>query len=298
MTGRYLRHTLLTVPARPTRALWRLALGLTVAGCVMFGLAQGVMGLLRALLPADLFDQFASGLAYADTPVGLLSLLVLMGAMGLGAMVAAEVVHRRPARSLFGPARVFWPQFLRVVLALLLLNAVVALLPPWTLWQDVQPGLPIDRWVMLLPLTLGALLIQTGAEEVMFRGYLQSQLAARFAHPVVWLTVPSALFAFGHYAPETYGGNAWLIAGWSFAFGVAAADLTARAGSLGPAIAFHLVNNFAAIAVVSMQGDMSGLALVTLPFGPADEAAVAAYLPVDLLMMAASWLAARLALRL
>jgi DNA-directed RNA polymerase subunit RPC12/RpoP len=38
-------------------------------------------------------------------------------------------------------------------------------------------------------------LIQTGAEEVLFRGYLQQQLAARFASPIAWMVLPSAIFA-------------------------------------------------------------------------------------------------------
>ena len=78
---------------------------------------------------------------------------------------------------------------------------------------------------------------------------------------------------------------------------MAAADLTARAGSLGPAVAMHLVNNFAAMAIISTQGEMSGLALMKLPFGPDDEAAIAAFLPIDLATMGVSWLAARLAIR-
>ncbi|GAA4221271.1 hypothetical protein GGQ68_000228 [Sagittula marina] len=295
---RYSRYAILTAPARPSRALWRLALGFVLAAVVMFGLARGVMAVVGVVLSPDAAFALATAIETSDTPFGLLALLFLMGAMGLGTIVATEVVNRRSAASLFGPLGLFWPQFLRVAAALIVLNVLVALLPPWAYYSDTTPGVPLGRWVVLLPLTMLALLVQTGSEELLFRGYLQSQLAARFSHPVIWLTVPSLMFALGHHAPETYGSNAWLITGWAFVFGLAAADLTARSGSLGPAMALHLVNNFGAIAVVSMQGDMSGLALARLPFGPPDEAAVAAILPVDLAMMLASWLAARLALRL
>lgn len=290
----YERHAVLTIAARPRCELWRLVLGLFVALLVTFGLSQGLVAVLGAVVP---FEMLSDALNMAQTPGGLLILLVLIGAMGAGAMVAAELVNRRPARTLFGPARVFWPQFRGVLIVLAVLNLGIALLPPWPLSQASLPGLDLSLWLSLLPLTLGALLIQTGAEEVLFRGYLQSQLAARLPHPAIWLTVPSALFALGHYAPETYGANAWWIVAWAFIFGVAAADLTARAGSLGPAMALHLVNNFVAMGLVSTQGDMSGLALWQLPFGPGDEAAIAAFLPVDLATMGVSWLAARLALR-
>lgn len=294
---RYAAFRHLIDPARPSAEPWRLVLGLLVAFVVMFGLARGVLAMVRALFGAEAHMSLVAALETADTPLGLLSLLGLTGAMGLGTIVVAELMHGRSTGSLFGPRTLFGPQFLRVVLALALLNGVVAALPPWTPAGAVEPGLPAGQWLALLPLTLGALLVQTGSEELLFRGYIQSQLAARFAAPVVWLVLPSAAFAFAHYAPGVHGGNALWIALWAFAFGLAAADLTARGGTLGPAIAMHLVNNFGAVALVSLQGEMSGLALRQFPFGPGDEAQVAALLPVDLAMIGLSWLAARVALR-
>ena len=75
------------------------------------------------------------------------------------------------------------------------------------------------------------------------------------------------------------------------------ADLTARSGSLGPAIAVHFCNNVSAILVVSLPDDLSGLALYLTPFGMQDTDALAAWLPVDFAMMLVFWLAARLAIR-
>ncbi|MEO1363377.1 MAG: CPBP family intramembrane glutamate endopeptidase, partial [Pseudomonadota bacterium] len=75
------------------------------------------------------------------------------------------------------------------------------------------------------------------------------------------------------------------------------ADLTARSGTLGPAIAVHFFNNVQAILLASPRGEMSGLALFVMPFGMGDEAQMAALMPVDLGWMIVAWLAARLALR-
>lgn len=293
----YAPHAALTTPARPSCALWRLVVGLFLAAVVMFGLARGVMAVVGGFLTPEARFDLVTAVETADTPLGLLALLFMMGAMGLGTMVTAEVLHKRSGLGLFGPRRLFWPQFWRVLAVLVTLNVAIACLPPWPLAMETEPGLPLSRWLVLLPLTTLALLIQTGSEELLFRGYFQSQLAARLPQPWIWLTVPSLAFALGHYAPETYGSNALAITLWAFLFGVAAADLTARAGSLGPAVAMHLVNNFAAMAIISTQGEMSGLALLKLPFGPDDEAAIAAFLPIDLATMGISWLAARLAIR-
>ena len=131
----------------------------------------------------------------------------------------------------------------------------------------------------------------------MFRGYLQSQLAARFAHPLVWMGVPSILFGLLHYDPVLAGDNAWVLAVWAAAFGVAAADLTARAGTLGPALALHFINNLFAIFITAPERDLDGLSLYTFPLS-LDEAGLAlVILPLELVFTLCAWLAARLALR-
>lgn len=294
---RYAAFAHLTRPAEGRSELWRLGLGILLAGAVTFGLTRAFFAIASLLLPDDAYWTLLDDIQSAEGPKGLLILLALIGALGIGAVVAAEIVHRRSGATLIGPLPLALRQFMRVTGAVSLLTIVVALLPPWTLHRDLEPGLPVGLWITLLPVTLAALLIQTGSEELFFRGYLQSQIAARLQHPAFWLVIPSAVFAAAHYAPAIYGDNASYVALWAGLFGLAAADLTARAGTLGPAIALHFVNNVFAIAVTSMQGEMSGLALTRLPFGADDAEAVRAFLPLDLAMMGLGWLAARIAIR-
>ena len=75
------------------------------------------------------------------------------------------------------------------------------------------------------------------------------------------------------------------------------ADLTARAGTLGPAIAVHFVNNASPFLLVSLPDDLSGLSLYLGSFSMGDEAMMRAWLPVDFAFMIVSWLTARLAIR-
>ncbi|MBE9636090.1 CPBP family intramembrane glutamic endopeptidase [Salipiger mangrovisoli] len=292
----YRAFSSLTEPARKT-GLWRLALGLVLTGVVTFLLGQLLFGLVMLAAPSDSSAALAGALHRADTPLAMLVLLLSMGALGIGAMLAARVVHDRAPLTLIGPLPLALGQFLRVGLASALTALLGAALMIWALDEPLEPGLPALRWLALLPLALVGILIQTSSEELLFRGYLQSQLAARLPQPWVWLTVPSALFALGHYAPGTYGGAAVSVAIWAFLFGLAAADLTARSGTLGPAIALHFTNNIVAMALVSPRGDMSGLALMRWPFGPSDTEALMRMLPVDLVTLLVSWLAARLVLR-
>lgn len=293
----YDRHRLMTDPARPSAELWRLAIGLVLCLVVWFALARGIVSVIGGIMQSEAFMELLTGVQSGRTPGGLLLMLALTGTLGLGAALVAETLHRRSPRSLFGPGAGFWRDFLRVLGAIAVLNLVVMLLPPWDLYGETQQGLAPRTWLLFLPVTLAVLLLQTGAEELFFRGYFQSQLAARVRHPAIWLGLPSLAFGLAHYAPAIYGDNALIVALWSVCFGLAAGDLTARAGNLGPAIALHFANNVLAIAVISLGGDMSGLALRHLPFGPEDTEAIAALLPVDLAMILVSWLVARLALR-
>ena len=90
----------------------------------------------------------------------------------------------------------------------LALAAVVFVLPPYGFGGSATWNLPFGRWLVLLPLSLSAIIVQCAAEEIVFRGYLQQQLAARFRHPAIWIGLPSVLFALGHYMPESAGSNA------------------------------------------------------------------------------------------
>lgn len=153
------------------------------------------------------------------------------------------------------------------------------------------------HWLLFLAPAMLALLIQVSAEELVFRGYLQSQLAARFGNPVIWMGLPSILFALLHFGNAGTGGHAWLIVIWAAAFGLVTADLTARSGTLGPAIALHFLNNFVAILLFAPAADFNGLALYTFPAAMMENAILARWMPVEMATLLCAWLGARLALR-
>lgn len=293
---RYPRHAPLIAPARPTASLWRLAGGITLFMGAFIALSIVYGWIATALLPASAWGPDGNGIEDATTPWGALTNLfvftLLIAALGL----AMAAVHGRHWTQVIGPFGPALAQGRRVLLILAALYAVMALIPMPESFA-IQPNLALSTWLAFLPLALVGLIIQVSAEELIFRGYLQSQLAARIAHPIVWMVLPSALFGMLHFQPTMLGNAAWLVVLWATLFGIAAADLTARSGTLGPAIALHLVNNFSAILLIAPQGNFDGLALSTYPFGPDDISVLLAWMPVDLMMLLCSWLAARLALR-
>lgn len=293
----YGAHEQLVAPARPYRAFWRLIAGLALIGVVVFALNSATNAVIYALAPDFWRAEIASPDALGDTP---LSMLILLGSFGfaiLGMAIAARNVQKRAALGLVGPVRQALAQFWRVSRILALLGVVLFVLPPWDMGAPLERNLALSRWLLLLPLSLIAVLIQVAAEEILFRGYIQQALAARFSSPLIWMVLPSALFALGHYLPVEAGENAVAIALWAGLFGCLMADLTARAGTLGPAIAVHLFNNVIALLLVALPGGLSGLALYLVPFGMSDTEQMRAWLVVDFATMLVTWLAARVALR-
>lgn len=296
MTRRYSNHDAFIRPARARSEIWRFVVGLGIAAMgyltlnqIYFTTIYQAMGSKSQALYVDLTQ--------GSTPLAMFLLLISFGWMTVSVAVVVRVLHKRPVRSLLGPLPLAWAHFRSVSIMLIVLGIVLFVLPPWDMGGDMVPNMALSRWLILLPLSLLAVLIQVSAEEIVFRGYVQQQLAARFRSPLIWMVLPSVLFALGHYLPDMAGENALVIALWAGMFGMLMADLTARSGSLGPAIAVHFCNNVSAILVVSLPDDLSGLALYLTPFGMQDTDALAAWLPVDFAMMLVFWLAARLAIR-
>jgi membrane protease YdiL (CAAX protease family) len=293
----YRRHEQLVAPARFDRVIWRLLLGLGIVVSVALGLNFLINMAIHLLVPENWQADLITLPEQDGTPLQVLNLLVRFGAFVVGVAVAARIIQNRGLLSVIGPLPHALRQFWQVFRILALLGAVLFVLPPWDMGAPLEQNLNLSHWLALLPVSLFAVLVQISAEEILFRGYIQQSLAARFSNPLIWMVLPSALFALGHYLPAEAGENAMLIALWAGVFGCLMADLTARAGTLGPAIAVHLINNIFALLLVALPGALSGLSLYVFPFGISEVDPVRSWLAVDFATMLVTWLAARLALR-
>ncbi|PTW50398.1 CPBP family intramembrane glutamic endopeptidase [Rhodovulum kholense] len=292
---RYDPHETLVSTARARPELWRTGAGLAVVAAVQIGLVYCVYGAVAALRGPGIAEAAFRGVfVTSQTATDTLWLLTSFLCLICGVGVAAQLLQGRSLGDLTGAPGPAIRQFARALRALALLYLLIWVALPSG--SEPVPHRSMGAWLMLLPLALPALLIQTFAEELLFRGYLQQQLAARFKSPVLWIGLPALMFAAAHYSPEAAGANALLAALWAAAFSVAASDLTARTGNLGAAVALHFVNNAMAILIVALPGPVSGLALYTYGFG-ADDPALLPLVAVDFAVLGVSWLAARVALR-
>ncbi len=291
----YSMRSLHTSVAEKHVAIWRLVVGLVVMVFAYITMALFFQQGLTEI--AQIRPSFQEELIAGATPPAMYALLLSFGMISIAVFIGVRLVHRRSGLSVFGPMMLAVPQFMRVLGILVVLGLVLMILPPYGMGAPLVQNLEYATWMVLLPFSLVAVLVQTSAEEIFFRGYLQQQLGARFKSPIAWMVLPSILFAVGHYQPAEAGENAVMITIWAGVFGLLMADLTARSGTIGPALAVHFVNNVSALLITSLPDSLGGLALWHAPFGLGDVAQLRAWAPVDFGLMIVSWLAARLALR-
>lgn len=285
-------------PARDTCQIWRTFAGLAFTFAVY---TVGLSTLLPLLFEASTTEQGpATSVAQrvATSPMTTLVILFSFGFLIVGTVASVSILHQRSAFSLLGDPFKAGKQFWNAIKAVLILNAALIFLPPYgeSGGTEVVDNLAPQTWLLLLPLSLLGLIIQTSAEEIFFRGYLLQQLAARFSSPLIWMGGPAVLFALGHYNPSNET-HALSIVLWAALFSLAASDLVARTGNLGAAIGLHFVNNAFAILIVSYPGEMGGLSLFILSERPGDFAPTSTQILVEYAMLIVSWLAIRLAVR-
>ncbi|EAQ03739.1 CAAX amino terminal protease family protein [Pseudooceanicola batsensis HTCC2597] len=293
-------HEGFVAPARPASALIQTAAGF-LAIEFLFGLGRSGL----VWIAAGISPGFAQVLVARATGAAILIDLFSFALLAALVIWVARRNHDRGARSLIGPSALARQDFPRALGgALLILLAIeLVLFAPAESGADMQS---LPGWLLLLPVSAAALLVQTGAEELFYRGYLQQQLAARFSQRWIWLVVPNLIFASVHwYADQGHAASVRYVV-WAFFFGLAASDLVARSGSLGAAVGFHMANNIFAFLVVGEAGAPdSGLALFLLPprVVPGEGAAAPAEpilglaIGVDLFLVLLLWLAVRVAIR-
>jgi len=260
----YKAHDAYVAPARARPGLWRLFFGLVLVAAVFVAWFLALVAVIYLVSGEGGGQQWMARLTTANTPTSVLLILAAIPGLGLGAMLAARLIHARKPGTLFGRKHRVIRHFAVAAAVTLAILAASFLIPSG---YALRPGLDLSLWLSFLPLALAALVAQSGAEELLFRGYLQQQLAARFTSPLIWLLAPSLAFGAAHFDPGAPIGVSWLVAGAATVFGLCAADLTARTGSIGAAWGFHFANNVVAVLVVALNGNLSGLALYVTPFG-------------------------------
>ena len=249
-------------PAQERSEIWR-----TILGFLLFALLYvliiviATLGIYfggNAIQPdhgTNLVQEIREMSTTFATSVALIGVVIMLPPLWL----ILRYLHKRPLSSLLGPSgKIDW-RLWRVAAMIVILLAFVDISSSFFNYQVTQQY-ALSMWFILLAPGLLLVFLQTTTEELLFRGYLQQQLAARFKSPLIWWFLPSIIFGLGHYDPSTFGQNTWLIVGIITVVGLILADVTARFGSLAPAMGLHFANN-AAMLFIASDGDMSGFSL-------------------------------------
>lgn len=263
-------------------ALWRLFLGvITVFVCTALWLF-GLIFMSASLQGQSLFRTFETTVSLeTQSPESSLLFVAIVWGLGVGTVIAAWIWQGRRWRTLTGHGSTTLAHFFT---ASVVAFSVIGALSVITLPFSERPTLNMDPtlWALFLPLGLTVVAGQTLSEEILFRGYIQSQLAGRFAHPILWMGVPSALFGLAHYAPSLPFSAASGYIMMAALFGLLAADLTARTGSIGAAWGFHFANNTMAILFVVSEGSLTGLGLFRTDEALSDKITLSPLIVVDI----------------
>lgn len=276
-------------PARARPQVWRILSGMAlIAAGYIAGFVAVMVALVLALGPEEAMAYLGS-FATGGTPTLVVAFLAMFAVPFLAAVLAARWLHGRPGRSLFGP-RLFRDFATAVAIAGAIYVLLGLALPlPFT----PVPNTPPSLFLTFLPVALVAIAIQTGAEELAFRGYLMQQLAARFRSPLVWMLIPSLAFGLLHADPAGGWDGAWVVVPPTL-FGLIAADLTRVTGSIGLAWGLHFLNNCSAFLLMSLRDNLSGLSLYTTPFGAEDLSLANPLLWQEMLITVIIWACIRL----
>lgn len=260
--------------ARARAELWRTLAGLAIVVAALMVVANLVAiiavtsGIIRAGDLQAILDAAPRPLTHLDAVLIFSVGLATFGGLWVGVWAALKLLHKRSLASLIGFDGRFnggqWMTGGALAAGYLAIGVVLSLA---TGGGPQRSSLPIDSWLASLAPLAVLILVQSAGEELLFRGYLVQQLAARVNTPLVWGLVPALAFGMAHIANGR--GDPQFTAYYVFAalmLGLVMTAMVWRTGGLSAAIGFHLVNNLGAMLVVSVGGGDPPLSLFVLGY--------------------------------
>jgi uncharacterized protein len=252
--GPVAQFTEFVAPAQATPQLWRVGMALLLAAAGWGATTLLLWRMVEASGPKAFLVAFLFGFS------GMI--------VGLG--VALALLHRRSLGSVLGPGEFRVDHFLMGASVVFVVTAIYAMQVQGI--ADAPPAQSPATWLVWAPVAVVAIFGQACAEEMVFRGYLQQQLAARFRARAVWFIAPAALFGALHWRADL-GTNATMAAGAAVLMGLVYGDVAARLGNISASIGLHFANNVMALLIVAPEGPMGALALFpsSVDPGPSGE---------------------------
>ena len=247
--------------------LWRLFAGVVIVAIFWFGFTMVV-------LFGGSYSFFATGAGDegfgATDPVqqflgssgGIFATLITFGGIWIGLWVAMRFLHREPLAKLYGNSARLSASSMFKGFAAVVVTSLVTEIGYLAVMPEIARGsVAIGSWLLLIVPLVAFAFVQTSAEEILFRGYLQRGLAYRFRSPLAWAVAPTVIFTALHWSPASpLAMNIGVMVAIG-SFSALLALLVYATGNLGAAMGAHLGNNLVGFALISHDGTLGGLAL-------------------------------------
>lgn len=247
-------------------------------GWIPWALLAPVIGLAMVIIPVLATDGLLQSWGSVDAkgyPIGLNGLIVFLtipfGLTALLTLAWVWLVERRPLANIGLPrtsALTSFAQGLGLGLLTILSVVVAILLAGGFQVRQLAPALSSPASLLGIALLAPSFILQAGAEELLFRGWLLSALG-RKVNLVLAVTISSALFALLHYGP----GQPWLVTVGTFVFGLFAACWAIKAGNIWGVMGWHAAWNWLLavgfdLPVTGLDAGVPALLAKLTPQGP------------------------------
>ena len=214
---------------------WRFVVTIALfAGGVVLGIF-----LFTAAMLGGLKDATRNEPAYIQDVVQLIGTVLIAGLGMAGLLFGVRFVHHRPMRGLFTDGRPFRFGFAvqsAVLWCMLWLAGTILLPNGWELLARRFKEVPLAWWPVLAVAMFCAMAVGRTAEEIMFRGYLMTRVAAWVRRPWLAVCISTVVFTLMHH------GNAAAYTAIAL-FGIAFGAASIRAGTLAPMIGLHTAHD-------------------------------------------------------
>jgi uncharacterized protein len=213
---------------------WRFALTIALyAGCFVLGMVVST-----AVMLGGLKDAAKNQPAYIQDLVQLIGTVLTAGLGIVGLLLGVRFVHHKPVCCVFTDGCPFRFGLLvqsAAVWALLWFAGAILLLNGWEQLARTG-GISLFWWAVRSLAMLGAMAVGRTAEEIVFRGYLQTRVAAWVRRPWLSVCISTLVFTLLH-----RGNTPAYIA--IALFGIALGAACIRAGTLAPMIGLHTTHD-------------------------------------------------------
>jgi hypothetical protein len=227
---------------------------LVMAAFVLYELSAG-LGIVDAL-------EAMTALVGSTSPSAVIFQLATFFGIWPGTWAAVRLLHRQPFATLFSPEkRIRWNDFWGGVMLAAVFWAITMVFGVVAVGMPARTDLPLTSWLIAFAPLAVLVFLQASGEELIFRGYILQQLAARWRSPLVWGFLPAFLFGLAHYSSGAALGIGWYYVTVTLLFGLAASALVWRTGSLAAAMGLHTGMNIFSLSTVGMEGIVEGTQL-------------------------------------